>query len=99
MIKNFYLFIKEPKAKIGWVHGILACIGALYLSFFSMLSLTYILQQDYAIKILPAMICTPILICSFGIWILFSLTILQALKKILYASLLITLFLIIKGIL
>ncbi len=86
MKKDFMTLLYEPKTKIGWVHGILACIGGFYLSFFSMMSLSYIIKADYAIKLLPTMIITPILICFFALWLLLCSTLLCCLKKILYAT-------------
>lgn len=79
-------FLYEPKTKIGWVHGLLACIGGAYLSFFSMMSLSHMIDADYAIKLLPTMISTPILICFFGLWLLYSQTLFHCLKKIFFAS-------------
>ncbi len=87
MLKNITIFLHEPKIKIGWVHGLFACIGGAYLSFFSMMSMSYILDADYAIKLLPTMISTPILLCFFGLWLLYSQTIFDCLKKIFYGTL------------
>lgn len=92
-------YLHEPKTKIGWVHGILACMGALCLSFFMMLVLTYFIEADHTIKMLPAMISTPILMCMIGIWLLFSSSLFICIKKILYTSGFLLTLLLIQGLL
>lgn len=99
MLKNISIFLHEPKTKIGWVHGLCACIGGTYLSFFSMMSISYMLDADYAIKLLPTMISTPILICIFGLWLLYSQTLFKCLKKIFYGTLTIFLILLLSTLL
>jgi len=81
VLKNVIIFLKEPKSKIGWVHGILACIGALFLAYLSAMIMSKIIVGDYAIKIIPSMILTPIFISMYSIWLLFSRNTWQCLKK------------------
>ncbi|MGE4382340.1 MAG: hypothetical protein AB7D41_03985 [Arcobacter sp.] len=83
MRKSFYSFLNESKTKIGWVHGILTIVFSVVLAYlFAMLFSTFAFK-DYAIKIIPAMILTPILISFFGIYLLNSVSILNMLKKFL----------------
>lgn len=49
--------------------------------------------EDYAVKIVPAMILVPILVSFFGIWLLNSVNILSMLKKFLLISLILSILL------
>ena len=79
-------FLHETKSSIGLVHGILACIGAVILSFLTTMQLTHLIVGDYAIRIVPAIILTPILMSIYGLWLLFSKTRMQVINKILITS-------------
>lgn len=95
MRKSFYFFFNEPKNKIGWVHGILTIVFSTILAYMSSMLFSTFDFQDYAIKIIPAMIITPILMSFFGLFLLFSSTLLNMLKKflLLFLILFILLFL------
>lgn len=73
--------INESKANIGWIHGILSTFGGVICAYLLMLNITNFIDADYAIKLIPSMILTPIMSTVFGMWILFSQTILVAIKK------------------
>ena len=83
---SFYSFLNEPKTKIGWVHGFLACIGSVFIGYLIM-----------AFKLIPSMIITPILICIIGIWLLFCKSYFEIIKKILYTIGFILILFFIKG--
>ncbi len=95
MRKSFYFFFNEPKTKIGWVHGILTIVFSTILAYMSSMLFSTFDFQDYAIKIILAMIITPILMSFFGLFLLFSSTLLNMLKKflLLFLILFILLFL------
>jgi len=80
IIKN-YLY--EPKSKIGWVHGLLACFGALCCAYLTMMTFTSSTSGDYAYKIIPSIILTPVLMSSYGLFFLFTHKPINVLKKIL----------------
>lgn len=96
-MKSSFEKLKRPKNQIGWVHGILACIGGIILSFLFMAFITSILPFDYALNIIPSMIITPILVSIVGIWILFSKNLLEVIKKIIYTSIVLIFIFILKG--
>lgn len=75
-------FFREPKTRIGWVHGILTILGAFALAYLSGMVLTSLLRGDYAERILPMMILAPMFVSMYGIWLLFSKTLLQVVQKI-----------------
>ncbi|MGP2657524.1 hypothetical protein ACOJTA_10820 [Malaciobacter sp. WC5094] len=77
-------FLHITKSRIGLVHASLACIGAVVLSFLTTMLLSSLINGDYAIKIVPSMILTPILMSFYGIWLLFCKTRIQVIKKSLY---------------
>lgn len=97
MKKSFYLYLNEPKTRIGWVHGILACMGSIFIGYLLMALVTYVIEDDYAFKLIPSMITTPILICIIGIWLLFCKSYLEIVKKIIYTIILILFLFFIKG--
>ncbi len=82
MIEKFKTYFYEPKSKIGWVHGSISCMAALLLAFLTMMLVSKFIIGDYAIKMVPSMIFTPILISFYGIWILFSKNLMQSLLKV-----------------
>lgn len=81
MIKTLKNYLYEPKSNIGWVHGSIACIGALICAFLTMMLFSALMFGDYAYKIVPSIILTPILITVFGLWLLFSEKAINAIKK------------------
>ncbi len=84
MLKKTKIFMYESKPKIGLVHAFSACIGAVLLSYLTTMLLSTIIIGNYSLKLIPAMILTPILMSFYGTWILFSKTRILAIKKILY---------------
>ena len=97
MKKSFYSFLNEPKTKIGWVHGFLACIGRVFIGYLIMAFFSLVINSDYAFKLIPSMIITPILICIIGIWLLFCKSYFEIIKKILYTIGFILILFFIKG--
>lgn len=77
-----YLFLKTPKMTIGWVHGVISIIGAFLLAYTTGMSLSILFQGDAAMRLLPAMLLTPLMACIFGFWLLFSQTRMQSILKI-----------------
>lgn len=96
MFEKTKIYLHETKSKIGLVHGLLACIGALLLSYLSCMQIAFFIQGDYALKIIPNFILMPILMIIYGTWILFSKTRIIAIKKIVQVSLFFLLLLIIS---
>lgn len=82
MIETIKQFIYEPKSKIGWVHGLSTCVASLICAYLSTGTYTNIIEADNAHKIIPAMISTPIFICIFALWFLFSNTYIDFIKKL-----------------
>jgi len=75
----------EQKSKIGFVHGSISIIGGIVLSYLFMMLFSKFMPGDYGVKIVPAIVLTPIFISLFGLWVLFSRSILYALSKLLIA--------------
>lgn len=96
MFTNIKNFIYEPKSKIGWVHGLLACLFAAVCSNLTMTIVTALLSGDFAQRIIPSMIFTPILVSIYGLWFLFSDSLINFLKKTFYTIILLSIFLIIS---
>lgn len=94
MLEKTKNFLYESKSKIGLVHAALACIGAVLLSYLTTMLLSSIIIGDFALKIIPSMILTPILMSFYGIWILFSRTRILAIKKICFTFVLLVVSLI-----
>lgn len=84
MLEKTKNFLYESKSKIGLVHATLACIGAVLLSYLTTMLLSTIIIGNYSLKLVPAMILTPILMSVYGTWILFSKTRILAIKKIFF---------------
>lgn len=93
MKKTYYSFLIEPKTKIGWVHGSLTILFSFILSYLVAMIFSSLGFEDYAVKIVPAMILVPILVSFFGIWLLNSVNILSMLKKFLLISLILSILL------
>jgi len=87
MIEKTKVFLHENKSRIGLFHGFVACIGAVLLSFLTTMQLTHLIFGDYALRIIPAVILTPILMSIYGTWLLFCKTRMEVLMKILSLSL------------
>jgi len=89
-MKHIINMLHEPKSKLGFTHGVLTLLGSFFLAFLTMMLFSKFMVGDYAFKIMPSVILTPILISLYAIWLLFSLTLLRCILKIsLLASLLI----------
>jgi hypothetical protein len=97
MIKEFYLYLNEPKTKIGWVHGLLTCIGSVIISYLAMSLISLFLQADYAFRLIPSMIITPILVCIVSLWLLFCKSYFEIIKKIIFTVSLLLFIFFIKG--
>lgn len=98
MKRMFYSFLNEPKTKIGWVHGLISCIGSFISSFLIMSLISSIIFADFAYKTIPPMIITPILITLIATWLLFSKTYLEIIKKILYLIIIYLIIVLLKGV-
>lgn len=86
--QTIYRSFREPKTRIGWAHGILAILGAFALAYLNGMALTSLLKGDYAERILPMMILTPMFVSVYGIWLLCSKTLLHVIQKIMMISVL-----------
>lgn len=82
MITNLKNYLFEPKSKIGWVHGLLACFGALVCAYLTMMIFTLVSSGDYAHRIIPSIILTPLLMSVYGLYFLFTQKPINVLKKI-----------------
>lgn len=89
---KFFTKLREPKSSIGWAHGILATISAIILGFVTMINISLFIPSDIAVKIIPNMIITPIIICIYGLWILFSTNLLEAMKKSFFTLIILIVF-------
>ncbi|RXJ69120.1 hypothetical protein CRV08_03665 [Halarcobacter ebronensis] len=83
MFNKINSYINEPKPKIGLVHATFAILGSFVLAYLTMMVYSKFMVGDYAIKIMPTVIFTPILIPLYGIWLLFSKKLLMVILKIL----------------
>lgn len=84
--KKIKITLFETKSKIGYIHGFLTLAGSVLLAFLTMMSVTAMIDSDYALKIMPSMIATPIVISIYAIFILFSKTLFTAFYKIVFLS-------------
>ena len=82
MIKTTIQYLNAKKSNIGFVHGFISIFGAVLLSYLTMMCFSKYMPFDTAIKIVPAFILTPMLISFYGIWLLFSKTIIKSLIKL-----------------
>jgi hypothetical protein len=89
MKQSIYSFLNEPKTKIGWVHGLISCIGSFISSFLIMSLISSIIFADFAYKTIPPMIITPLL---------FSKTYFEIIKKILYLIIIYLIIVFLKGV-
>ena len=80
-MKEKLSFLYEPKSKIGWVHGSLACVCALLCAYLTMMNSTLFLEGDYAQRIIPSIVLTPILISVYGLWFLFVSNYITLIKR------------------
>ncbi len=80
--KAFNNFLYETKTKIGYTHAIISTLGAILLAYLTAMFIATIIVGDFALKIIPAMMLTPIFMSLYGIWLLFSKTRIEVLKKI-----------------
>lgn len=82
-MKKKISFLYEPKSNIGWVHGLLSCICALICAYLTMMISSYFLQGDYAYRIIPSILLTPILMTVYGLWFLFVSNMMSFIKRVL----------------
>lgn len=75
-------YLTKPKTVIGWAHGIIATLSAVILSYLLGTILSMAMTGDYAQRIIPSMVLTPLLLNIFGIWLLFSKSLARLLIKI-----------------
>ena len=93
MIETLKAYLFEPKSKIGWVHGCICILGGIILAYLTMMIYSKFMIGDNGVKIVPSMILTPVLIACFSLWLLFSKTIIESLKKLLFTALFIAIIL------
>lgn len=84
----------ERKPRIGFLHGTLSILGGVILGYLIMMTFSKYMPGDYAIKIIPSIILTPIIISLSGLWLLFSQTINSSIIKFVIAC--IILFILLK---
>lgn len=85
--------LNEQKSTIGFVHGFLSIIGGIVLAYLSMMLFSKFIPGDYGIKIVPSIVLTPIFVSIFGLWILFSKSILQSIIKLVLACIILLIIL------
>lgn len=73
--------MSEQKSKIGFAHGILTILGSIVLGYMVMMVFSKFIPGDYAVKIMPSVILTPITISICAIWLLFSKTTFACIMK------------------
>lgn len=84
MFKNIKNYIYEPKSKIDLAYTFLVCMGAISCSYLTTMLLSVIIIGDYANKIIPSIILTPILMSIYALWLLFSKRVIDIIKKIFF---------------
>lgn len=72
---------KEQKSKIGFAHGSISIMGGIVLAYLFLMVFTKYMPGDYGVRIVPSIVLTPIFISIFGLWLLFSKSIFQAIFK------------------
>ncbi|QKF82596.1 hypothetical protein [Halarcobacter ebronensis] len=82
MFNKIYSYMNESKPKIGLVHATLAILGSFVLAYLTMMVYSKFMIGDYAIKIMPSVIFSSILIPLYGIWLLLSKKLLLVILKI-----------------
>ena len=96
MVSTLKRYLLEPKSKIGFGHGSITIFGAIILAYLTMMIYSKFMIGDYGIKIVPSMILTPLLISIYALWLLFSNTIFNSIKKLLILAFI---FVVILGVL
>lgn len=66
------MFVRKNKEKIGLGYGIAVSLSAIFFAYLFCSSLVSFLPGDYAQRIVPMMIATPVATSIFGIWFLLS---------------------------
>ena len=79
-MKNSH-YTNEKKSNIGFFHGTLSLFGGVILGYLIMMTFSKYIPGDYAIKIIPSVILTPIIISISGLWLLFSQTLKSSIIK------------------
>ena len=77
-------FLYESKPNIGWAHGLIACFSALICAYLTMMIFANLMVGDYAFKIIPAMVLTPILMSIYGLYFLFAAKPITVLKRVVF---------------
>lgn len=96
MLKKTKKFLYEKKVHFGLFHATLTIFGAVILAYLSSMLLSTLIYGDYALKIIPMFILTPILMSIYGIWLLFCKNRILVIKKILFTSMILICSLIIS---
>ncbi|WP_320036047.1 hypothetical protein [Halarcobacter sp.] len=89
-MKDIKKYLNEPKSKIGLVHGLLACIISFICAYLTMMIFTLIAYGDYAHRIIPSIVLTPVLVSIYGLYFLFSETLNSFFKKAIFSVLVLT---------
>ncbi len=84
---RLWTYLCALKTTIGWVHGAVTLVGAYGLAYLSGMSLSLVFKGDAAMRLLPSMLLTPLLVCCFGFWLLFSKTLLDVMVKMVLMAL------------
>lgn len=92
MFNNIKNYIYEPKSTIDLGYVTLTCVGATLCAYLTMMLISSLISGDYAYKIIPSIILTPILITMYGLWLLFSKSIIEMIKKIFFSSIILIIF-------
>ncbi|WP_044417404.1 hypothetical protein [Halarcobacter anaerophilus] len=81
-MKTLKKYLFESKPKIGLVHGISTILGSFILAFLSMMVFSKFMQGDFAFKVMPSVVFTPVLTTVYGFWLLFSKNLFACFSKI-----------------
>lgn len=85
-MKQFLSTVHESKSKLGFAHGTLTIIGSILLSYLTMMVFSKYMVGDYAVKIIPSIILTPVMISIYALWLLYSKSFLICLEKVFILS-------------
>jgi len=76
----------KKRSSIDLFRGLIAIFGGIILGYLIMMVFSKYMIGDNAIKIMPSIILTPIIISFAGLWLLFSKTLFSCASKFLVAS-------------
>lgn len=93
MLKKIKAYFLEPKPRIGFGRGIFIVITSMILSYITMMLYAKFMVGDVGVKIVPAMIITPLCWVGYAFWLLFSKTFKHCIEKFSFVFIILLFFL------